>query len=159
MTPGCNDTNCCFAHTQNELLYHPFNFKIKLCRDYLLGNCDILLCPNSHDYLTDFRTIYNTSDPKIKNIIEQTQGMYLIRPFITDNRYITPEEFNPTTYKVSKCPLEEYCKSSQCLLYHSRKEQRRCPKTYFYFNTPCPKVFIEGVWNEPDKCVAVSSFI
>ncbi|CAJ1376116.1 unnamed protein product, partial [Effrenium voratum] len=40
---GCEDRQCPFAHTQEEVLYHPLNYKVSLCK-----GCKAYYCPFAH---------------------------------------------------------------------------------------------------------------
>jgi len=64
-----------------------------------------------------------------------------------------PMEFHPDTFKISQCPLMNYCKLDPklCLNYHSLSEKRRDLKIYKYNEKVCSNVYTQ-IWKDPRNC-------
>lgn len=56
---------------------------------------------------------------------------------------VLPSEFNPFTYKIYKCPLEQQCKLDQmlCLNYHDHLDRRRDIREVNYGKKMCKNVY------------------
>jgi hypothetical protein len=152
----CINPLCNYAHSDNEIFFHPLVFKTHLCRKYLTGNCGKELCPLSHDCLNDFRIIYSTTDENIKKVIEMSKILYDTSTYCSKNLSL-PLEFNKYTYKVSQCPMTTYCKLDRplCLNYHTEFERRRCPKAFNYGPLQCNNIFKDHMWGNPTTCQEV----
>jgi hypothetical protein len=154
----CGNPLCTFSHSENEIFFHPLVFKTRMCQDYLYGMCSKVLCPLSHDYITDFRIIYSKDDQNIINVLEDAKTLYTSVIYNLDkNGLLLPLEFNLKTYKVNPCPLGQYCRLDRplCLNYHDVSERRRCPFKFKYGPLSCNKVFIDGRWGVPSNCPEV----
>lgn len=132
---------CKYAHTENEILYHPLNFRTKICR---IKKCTNSCCPNAHGIAKgDFRRIYpfyNRCLISLTLAIENNPDNDKLKNYrdLIDN----PENFDTSNYKVkpcinalavNNCPLDRH----QCYNYHKPAERRRPPLLFNYSATLC----------------------
>ena len=164
--------NCGFAHNELELKFHPFVYKKFKCKN---KNCKKdYTCPSYHinndGETKDMETEIDFDSNEIEELKEVLSSLKLIRNEKDDNDkekkikpkekidYI-PTEFNPSTYKMYRCPLGSICKldNKLCLNYHNKKDKRRNPELYQAIL--CPNIFDEnkkfikdGKCNLGDEC-------
>lgn len=121
-----NISKCIYSHCQNEILYHPLQFKTSLCMDiyhdeliknnffsyfsiYNLYSSEIhknqfKLCPFSHSLETDFRIIYDINDKSLQVIMNKTQNV-LNKYMLSYEKYYSLDnsKFDKTLFKVKTC--------------------------------------------------------
>ena len=160
---------CPFSHNKIEEMYHPFVYKKFKC---FKGQCNDENCVLYHvddknknnpidmetevdfdsDEIINLSKVLSSlrmSKEDIKN--DENLGIFLQNKARETGDYI-PSEFNPSTYKIYKCPLGPICKLDKklCLNYHGDGDRRRNPN--FYKATLCPKLFKNNKKIKNAKC-------
>lgn len=109
---NCHSYHCQFAHTKEEIFYHPIIYKTLPCNYSLInGICSRYktLCPFVHAMTSE------NTDPLIEN---------------------KKEIFGLATYKTVKCSKTETHDYKSCMFYHVL-DRRRSPNEYEYSGEMC----------------------
>ena len=136
---NCNDKNCPYSHTENEMYYHPLFYKTKY-NSYKKGG---LLDKNATDLFNDFRVIYNYKKDNIINLIRLLDSKKIAKLSFKDIFKNQINSFQLETFKTLECPFIKTginCKKDPhlCCFYHSLSERRRPPTLFRYTNEMCP---------------------
>ena len=136
--PQCNEENCVLYHVDDKNKNNPIDMETEVDFD-----SDEII--NLSKVLSSLRM----SKEDIKN--DENLGIFLQNKARETGDYI-PSEFNPSTYKIYKCPLGPICKLDKklCLNYHGDGDRRRNPN--FYKATLCPKLFKNNKKIKNAKC-------
>ena len=160
---------CPFCHNHMEATFHPFVYKKfkcfkKKCED---ENCVLYhVDEKNNDNPIDMETEVDFDSNEIINLSKVLStlrmskedikndvnlGLFLQKKARETGDYI-PTEFNPSTYKLFKCPLGPICKLDKklCLNYHGEGDRRRNPD--FYKATLCPNLFQNNKKIKNAKC-------
>ena len=155
---------CPFAHNKMEEIYHPFVYKKFKC--FIKKKCDDN-CPlyhsNEDNIPIDMETEVDFDSYEMKNLSKVLSSLKLNKDDIKNDEQMElflqkkardtgdflPTEFNPSTYKLYKCPLGKICKLDKklCLNYHGNGDRRRNPN--FYKAELCPNLY-EKKKRKPD---------
>jgi hypothetical protein len=100
---NCKNSLCKYAHTLNEVNYHPLHYKCLFCPN----ECNIASCEFVH-----LKT-FNNNNEHVRNI-KRLYGEF--KPI--------PTKFERENYKTFRCLLNE-CNDTACLGYHDDSERRR----------------------------------
>ena len=146
---------CPFAHSNEEINYHPLIYKKIQCKQDNIKDCESKeKCHFFHKKTEKMESEIDFTDENIISLIEKIED--IIQKTLNDQKFINqeirseyyiPTEFNPLTYKTHKCPLNLLCKLpvNQCLNYHDNKNDRRRP--FQTYNAE----FCENVFNIENK--------
>lgn len=107
---NCMNKNCKFAHTENEILFHPLFYKTLYCKIH-----------DSHSFINcAYVHVEDTKKEYIRNTLFLYEG-------------IEPGEtmFSLATYKTFPC-FNKKCEYYNCLRYHNFEEKRRKASTQWY---------------------------
>jgi hypothetical protein len=160
---------CPFCHKNMEATFHPFVYKKFKC---FKKKCDDVNCvlyhvdENNNDNPIDMETEVDFDSDEIINLSkvlstlrmspediknDEHLGLFLQKKARETGDYI-PSEFNPSTYKIFKCPLGPICKLDKklCLNYHGDGDRRRNPD--FYKAILCPNLFQNNKKIKNAKC-------
>ena len=171
----CSDPQCAFAHTDEEVLYHPLRYKTQAC-DYALDGND---CCTKYGYHCPFFHAEQDKDPLLGlsfNVFKPTLMMPRLDTLKSQLDYNSrqrveatsrpesqpvpkpkaeprPSEFQRQLYKVDMC-ANPSCEDPNCLFYHNADERRRDDDSLYSF-TPCSNTYIESAraFKDPAKCV------
>ncbi len=149
--------NCMYSHTENEVKYHPLNYKLRLCKN---PNCkDGDYCQDSHNIYEDLRKLHLDNQNSVINglnyILKENYFDFLNKKSDSD---VQPDKFSINTYKINKCPNGKICMTHYhfCYNYHEPKERRRDPRLYkISENSPCKYALFENRWGDPTNCPKV----
>lgn len=158
-----NLEECNRAHSENEINYHPLNYKTKMC---LKKECHLKkLCYNSHGLITDFIKIYDVKDQKISCLATKIENKEVCKGLSKvlapwQEFFEIPKKFSLESYKVSKCKLLNMCTDLDlCYNYHDEKEKRRAPQLFKLKNEVCQFVrpgvnsdFFPHLCHKKDHC-------
>eukprot|EP00826_Nyctotherus_ovalis_P055606 TRINITY_DN739_c0_g3_i1.p1 TRINITY_DN739_c0_g3~~TRINITY_DN739_c0_g3_i1.p1 ORF type:complete len:422 (+),score=75.83 TRINITY_DN739_c0_g3_i1:58-1323(+) len=108
---NCRNFSCKYAHTFNEINYHPLHYKTLLCEHKSEHDCKDS-CVFVHSGLV------NSNSEHVRNV-KRLYGEF--EP--------SPANFTRETYKTFRCFLSE-CNDPGCLGYHDTSEKRRKSKQY-----------------------------
>jgi len=130
-----NVSQCRFAHTEEEINYHPLVYKTVLCS--LKETCKNRHCSFAHS-LDDLRRLKEIfREEVIKKEQQQSESN---------------KGFDIEMYKTIGCKKKDTCKDKNCLHYHNLFEKRRLPK-YKYNSDMCSNVFVKGRYESPSLCL------
>ena len=152
--------NCGFAHNDTELKYHPFVYKKFKC---VIPNCkqddDCYFYHEDEDGKPiDMETDVEFDSFEIKNLKNLLSSSNFSKKdkniiFVSNEKSdFIPTEFNPSTYKMYRCPLGSICKLEKrlCLNYHDEGDRRRNPN--LYKAKLCPNLFENNKPKKGAKC-------
>ena len=170
----CSDPLCAFAHTEEEVLYHPLRYKTQAC-DFALDGNDCCTkygyhCPFFHaeqDREPQLGLSFNLLKPTVMmprldtvklqsdyNARQQVEDSFRPEPKPTPKPKVEtrPAEFQRERYKVDMCDNLS-CEDPYCLCYHNADERRRGNDSLYSF-TQCPNTYIESAraFKDPAKC-------
>jgi hypothetical protein len=130
--------NCRYAHSDNEIKYHPLYYKTKIC---LEKNCENKKCPDAHGLNEDFRKIYDSKNQEIISLAIKFDKAPNFSKFLIkySDIFPTPVNFSLDTFKVLPCKLSSFCGKDThlCYNYHDIKERRRPPRLFKILNEIC----------------------
>lgn len=131
---------CVFAHSDNEIMYHPLIYLTTFC----LNSKDCKsICHNSHGLNKGqgFRRIYDFKRKEMIDLSLTLQNCELLKKNIRsyDSLLEIPTEFSLDTYKTVECKLKSMCNKDThlCYSYHDIQERRRHPRLYKLLNEIC----------------------
>ena len=143
--------NCPFAHGIVEETYHPFVYKKFKCHK---NGCIDKNCFLYHESIKDDMETEVDFDSdemlNLQNVLSSSKEDIKITP--KDSGNFIPSEFNPSTYKIYKCPLGPICKLDKklCLNYHGPGDKRRNPNSYKA--KLCPNLYEHNKKKKDGKC-------
>lgn len=172
MESECTDTDCNFAHSTTEVLFHPMLYKTKLCDQGPMqdGNCRRFgpHCPFIHiekdgaglPGLPYNRNALAQRPPMMPTL--ETQQAYKEEMRLHSDSYIelpksriniipqpdtfslrnNNQIFNRASYKVFPCSTPACKKDLRCLCFHLPEERRRAEDSQ-YSQQPCGYVYFE----------------
>jgi hypothetical protein len=128
---------CRYAHTINEINFHPLKYKAIPC----FKACDDAYCPYAKDG-NELRVIYNGGDDDTIRLCQE------IEIFLKENRiykhyqelYPYPNEFDLNNFKIKECRGTCNQDYHLCLNAHQLNEQRRPLNIFFYSIQRCNEV-------------------
>lgn len=146
---------CYYAHTENEINYHPLIFKTLICR---FKNCkNSMLCYKAHNIDEgDLRIIYpyyNKDFKKLSIIIEKSCSIdNKLSSFTTIINY--PKLFKLESYKILPCKNIKNCYNDRRLCYnwHIIQEKRRPYALFKYKDIECSEFISNGICKYEDYC-------
>ncbi|CAG9318161.1 unnamed protein product [Blepharisma stoltei] len=122
-----NGVHCKYAHSLEEVSYHPIVYKVQNCR---YEKNEGQSCKNKGSHCS-----YAHSDDD-----RRAPGLQPEKP-----------KFNIKTFKTEPCIIES-CKNQDCLGYHDEKQRRRNLDKFRYDAIPCIFVFRERKFLDPNLC-------
>ena len=177
---ACGEPNCPFAHTEEEVMYHPLKYKVNPC-EALLDDCDCCskfgyFCPFFHiemdkeplpglPYhlykqtlsLPKLDSLRMQADYKAKMKLEdddrpEEQEVPKPQPKPVAEAKPESEEFVRERYKTEQC-MDPNCVSELCVFYHNSDERRREDDSTYTFSQ-CPDTYILTArsFKDPSKC-------
>jgi hypothetical protein len=129
---------CRYAHTNNEIQFHPLKYKTSIC----FRQCDNIYCPFAKDG-NELRVIYNGEDEDtIKLCLE-------VEAFLKDQKiyksyqelFQYPTEFDLNTFKIKECRGGCNLDYHLCLNAHHSASELRRPQNIFFYS---PQICKEG---------------
>lgn len=108
---NCRNFSCKYAHTFNEINYHPLHYKTLLCEHESEYSC-------RHDCVFAHSKLVSGNSEHVRNV-KRLYGEF----------ELSPANFTRDTYKTFRCLLSE-CGDLGCLGYHDARERRRKSKQY-----------------------------
>lgn len=155
---------CRYAHSTEEMIYHPLVYKTQLCPHALQnGICTGFgqHCAKAHGP-GELRFPAPCHTAAERSFLKSHPGGASGSPSSFPVTIATDVELGITRdnpayymlcYKTDRCP-QKSCPRT-CERYHNLKERRRCPKFFFYSEQPCPYVKSGGAtknWRDPSRC-------
>jgi hypothetical protein len=154
---NCGREECIYAHTENEINYHPLIYKTEFGK--IKNDSD------SFNYRSngsrDFRIIYNNDAENARSLCVKLEKWLTNKKLHMNYMDVIepPTEFNLDNYKVLGCTGcgRDY---HYCYRYHEKKLEQRRPQTLFYIRPEsCKDAFIDEL-NKfiKERCLMVVLF-
>lgn len=137
-----NEDQCQYAHTQNEINYHPLYYKTEPC-----GGCAFIANPNMccKYHLDEVSRSLILERCLTKKSKEATGGHPL-------RIHMPSREFNIDTFKTIRCTVKGNHNPKVCVCYHFDKDRRRSPREFLYSPTICYYISRNQICPRGDNC-------
>ena len=148
----CENENCPYSNTYNEVYFHPLFYKTRYYNDNSKG----YLSKMANDYFNDFRIIYNYKNQNVINLLKLLEEKKIAKSSYKD--FIKEiKSFSLETFKIKECPFIKSgiaCPKDAhlCYFFHNQNERRRPPTLYRYSNTMCPNIKFKKNGNIKSDC-------
>jgi len=136
----CQDGDACkFCHNQNELDYHPLQYKTQPCNGCNYEN-NPKLCPRFHPDEISRAVLYERfQNKKAKETFPKKDDLGL-------------QDFNLDNFKTLPCQSKGNHNPKFCYYYHHEKDRRRPTTYYSYCSDMCPKMEKNQECPQGDSC-------
>ena len=148
----CENENCPYSNTYNEMYFHPLFYKTRYYND----NSKAYLSKTANDYFNDFRIIYNYKNQNVINLLKLLEEKKIAKSYYKD--FIREiKSFSLETFKTKECPFIKSgiaCPKDThlCYFFHNQNERRRPPTLYRYSNEMCPNIKFKKNGNIKSDC-------
>ena len=122
--------SCKFAHTQNEVFYHPFFYKMEPCKGCIYEN-NSKFCPYYHSDETSRQMVVEKAKAKLNREHSKNQ------PNSAASTSSVLDPFDLENFKAAPCPYKGNHNPKVCDYYHHDKDRKRPVGVYHYSSNQC----------------------